>query len=132
MGKVTGPRFDDWQELVEPWLADVVANPLGESEVTEFRSSSDHSHNPEVALQIDQHGVPVWWPNRHPKTGETLSQERRRVFFLEWLSGVWNVRERKIRLGSQAYRRRRLGIELVCLQAEMPEAWEQMPWDERL
>jgi len=119
-------------DLVEAWLAEVIASPLQESEVREFRSSSDHRHNPELALQVDRDGVPVWWPNKHPKTGERLSQERRREVFLEWLSGVWNVREKKIRLGSQVYRRRRLGIELVCLQAEMPEAWEQMPWDERL
>ncbi len=126
-----GPRPDDLPELVEAWLADVMANPLDESEVTEFRRSSDHRHNPEFALQIDRDDVPPWWPNRHPKTGERLPRERRRELFLEWLSGVWNVRDKKIRLGSQAYRRRRLGIELICLQAEMPEAWEQMPWDER-
>ncbi len=128
---MTGPRPDDLPELLEAWLAEVMANPLEEFEVSEFRRSSNPNHNPELALQLDRDGVPIWWPSRHPKTGERLLRERRRDLFLEWLSGVWNVRDKKIRLGSQAYRRRRLGIELICLQADMPEAWEQMPWDER-
>ena len=117
---------------MEPWLAEVISRPLDESELTEFRSSSDPNQDPELALHMDQDAVPVWWPVRHPRTGEPMSHEQRREFFLEWLGSVWNVRDQKIRLGSQAYRRRRLGIELVCVHAEMPEAWEQMPWDERL
>jgi len=129
---MTCPPPNDLPELVEAWLAEVRANPLDESEVPEFRTSSDYNHDPDLALQIDRDGVPIWWPNRHPKTGERLSQERRREFFLAWLRGVWNVHDKKIRLGSQAYRRRRLGIELVCFHAGIPEAWEQTPWDERL
>ena len=124
------PRRYDQPDLVESWLAEVSANPLEESEVSEFRSSSNPNHDPLVALQIDRDGVPLWWPNKHHRTGEGWSRERRRNSFLEWLRGVWSVRGKKILLGSQAYRRRRLAIELVCLQAEMPEALEQM-WDER-
>ena len=42
---MTGPRPNDRPDVVELWLAEVIANPLAESEVTEFRSSSDSNHN---------------------------------------------------------------------------------------
>ena len=100
--------------------------------VPERRDIARQNMNPEVALQFGTDEMPVWWPRTHPRTREKLSPERRRAFFLEWLGSVWNVGNSRIRRGAQSYRRRRLAIELVCLQAEIAEAWEQMFWDEDL
>lgn len=122
----------DWRTLVERWLAQVMLQPLDESEADDLRSSREYRSNSEFALRLGPDGVPVWWPITHPRTRGRLSPERRRAFFLEWLGGVWNCHDPRIRRGAQSYRRRRLAIELVFLQADITEAWEQMPWDEDL
>src|SRR5438128_2365095 len=119
--------------LLERWLREVVEHPLEASEAQDGIRSVDYDDREvEFVLAIEENGVPAWWPRTHPKTRERLSDEGRRTFFLAWLSGVWNVGDNRIRRGAQSHRRRRLAIELVCLHAEIGEAWEQMPWDETL
>ena len=46
-----GPR-----ELVERWLAEVIAHPLDESEVREVRHSNDYNMNPESACNSGRTG----------------------------------------------------------------------------
>ena len=119
--------------LLEKWLRQILEHPLEAFEEQDGIRSTDHdAREVEFVLAIEKNGVPAWWPRTHPKTNEMLTDERRRRFFLAWLTGVWNVGDIRIRRGAQSHRRRRLAIELVSLHADIGEAWKQMPWDETL
>lgn len=123
---------EDSDSLVEGWLTEVVRHPLETWELGPAYNPADPHQDPEFALRLQADGVPVWWPSHHPRTREKLSPARRRAFFLAWLCGVWDISDRRLLRGAQGYRRRRLAIELLYLQMEISEAWQQLPWDESL
>ena len=120
--------------LLEEWLKEVVENPIAPWEVQGIASSIPHDdREEEFVLSVDENGVPVWWPWKHPKTGEKLSAEKRRAWFLEWLGSVWEEGKKHVRFGSQGYRRRTLGIELLVLHADMTsgeQTWDEIGFDD--
>jgi len=111
---------------MKPWLAQVISKPLEESEVAEFRNSSDSNHTLSLPYRSTRRSAGLV-ARQASRTAEPLSRERRREFFLEWLAGVWNVATTKIRLGSQAY----AGADSVSNSSASggdARSLEQMPW----
>src|SRR2546423_5796648 len=106
--------------LLEEWLKEVVENPIAPWEVQGIASSIPHDdREEEFVLSVDENGVPVWWPWKHPKTGEKLSAEKRRAWFLEWLGGGWGEGEKHGGLGGQGDGRRRPCIRVRCLRRDL-------------
>lgn len=103
---------------LESWLAEIVRHPLEPEEANGALDPGDPHQNPDVALRLEPSGVPTWWPNRHPESGEELSPERRQRWFLDWLAGELSPAQEILQSGELNLRRQMIAQSLLLTHAE--------------
>jgi hypothetical protein len=89
------------QEHLAQWLEEFRKSPLLPLDTRGARDLSDPEQDPEVALQLDPSGVPVWWPHQHPATNAPLSEDQRKSWFLWWLGGELSPLRTQLRNGER-------------------------------
>jgi len=107
-------------------MKEYVAHPLTVEDCGPSRDSGDFYQNPEVALRLDESGVPVWWPSH--REGRPLSSRKREQTFLRWLAGDLSVCSRAT-LEDSFCRRREIARHLLLTHSEyardqeLPREW---------
>lgn len=100
------------------WLAEIVRHPLEPEEANGALNPADPHQNPEFALRLEPSGVPVWWPSRHPESGVSLSPERRKRWFLDWLAGELSPSQALLQNADVSTRRQTIAQSLLLTHAE--------------
>lgn len=103
---------------LEKWLEELVKDPLQEWEANGALDPGDPHQNPDVALRLNQQGVPVWWPLVHPQSLAPLLPAQRKVWFLDWLGGELSQADSTRLSAEPSYRRQMIAQSLLLTNAE--------------
>jgi hypothetical protein len=73
------------RKQVREWLRDLAANPVTPDELRQDPAYDRNSptQDPEVALTLDSHAIPTWWPLRNPTTSQPMPPGLRRLWCLQ-------------------------------------------------
>lgn len=106
------------QSPLEEWVAQLLENPLEEWEANGALNPGDPHQNPDVALNLQPPGVPVWWPRKHPQSLEPLSPDQRKAWFLDWLGAELSQADSTRLSADPSYRRQMIAQSLLLTNAE--------------
>ena len=112
---------------LEAWVQELLDNPLEEWEANGALNPGDSHQNPEVALRLEEPGVPVWWPSKHPQSHAPLSQDQRRNWFLDWLGGELSLADSTRLSAEPSYRRLMIAQSLLLTNAEQSNSEIPIP-----
>ena len=105
---------------LENWLQDAVKNPLEKQELPPGAMRGWGAYkDPDVAFRLEANGVPTYWPSQDPESGEKLSQEERKSWFLGWLGDELNPDATTLLNAGQRLRRQTLAMSLLQLHVDL-------------
>jgi hypothetical protein len=81
-----------------------------------IRNPSHIHQNPDVALRLDEAGVPAWWPLY--RDGKRMSRGKRERTFLDWLAGELHPMPRCLLNTNSEFRRRTIAQHFLLTHAE--------------
>ena len=102
-----------------------MSNPLTVEDCGAARDLGDVHQNPDLALRLDENGVPVWWPLREEgMAGRRLSQREREDWYLRWLGGELNAIPRTHLTRDAKPRRQTIARSLLHTHSDLSDGYE--------
>ena len=105
--------------VLSQWVQDCVKDPLQESELGGVRNPNDPHQDPELALELGEDGVPVWWSSRDPESRAWLTPNERREWFLDWLAGMLRPAQGMLLSARRSLRRQIIAQSLLLTHSHL-------------